>query len=365
MNFVKWTIILITSCAHFMYFFSEFGKNISKEHNSLLHLVAGATAGFAEHVCMFPVDTIKTRMQSLYHASPQHYATVSAAVSQIMKQDGVRGLYSGMSAVIVGAIPSHGLYFATYEAVKKNLKTYFKKQEKNKADYEYKKVYISGIAGAMATIAHDAIATPIDVVKQRMQLHGTHYRSLRECFATVWKREGFRGLYLSYPTTLLMNIPYASTHFITYELVMDKVFNAAGNDDNKKKKKNEYNIWKHVCAGGTAGAVAAAISTPFDVIKTQLQTQGHYIDNMTQHTGISDAAKHIYQTQGLKGFMRGIVPRMLYFWPSAAITWSTYEYIKWMYNSLVTVDDDNNSNDKPSMQQQQKSSNNNIKNNKE
>ena len=31
------------------------------------HMLAGATAGIAEHVAMFPVDTVKTRMQALGH----------------------------------------------------------------------------------------------------------------------------------------------------------------------------------------------------------------------------------------------------------------------------------------------------------
>ena len=30
-------------------------------------MLAGATAGIAEHVAMFPVDTVKTRMQALGH----------------------------------------------------------------------------------------------------------------------------------------------------------------------------------------------------------------------------------------------------------------------------------------------------------
>lgn len=38
------------------------------------HMVAGATAGTVEHVAMFPMDTIKTRMQALPHGAPKRSA---------------------------------------------------------------------------------------------------------------------------------------------------------------------------------------------------------------------------------------------------------------------------------------------------
>ncbi len=41
--------------------------------------------------------------------------------SIVDRQDGVRGLYSGVGAVVIGAIPGHAIHFATYEAVKDKL----------------------------------------------------------------------------------------------------------------------------------------------------------------------------------------------------------------------------------------------------
>lgn len=35
------------------------------------HMAAGATAGMGEHLAMFPVDTVKTRMQALAHPGQQ------------------------------------------------------------------------------------------------------------------------------------------------------------------------------------------------------------------------------------------------------------------------------------------------------
>jgi len=87
-------------------------------------MVAGAAAGIAEHVAMFPIDTVKTRAQALAHPGQRlRGGTVASAVASIIRREGFKGLYGGVSAVAVGAGPAHALYFAVYEWVKAGLGT--------------------------------------------------------------------------------------------------------------------------------------------------------------------------------------------------------------------------------------------------
>jgi solute carrier family 25 iron transporter 28/37 len=84
------------------------------------HMVAGAVAGMVEHLAMFPLDTVKTRMQAVPHggasiAHAMNYGTMRAAVSTVLRQEGLRGLYRGVNAMALGAGPAHAFYFATYE----------------------------------------------------------------------------------------------------------------------------------------------------------------------------------------------------------------------------------------------------------
>ena len=68
------------------------------------HMAAGAIAGIAEHVAMFPVDTVKTRMQALGHPGQAlRGAGVRRALRSVVRREGVRGLYGGVSAVALGA----------------------------------------------------------------------------------------------------------------------------------------------------------------------------------------------------------------------------------------------------------------------
>ena len=62
-------------------------------------------------------------------------------------------------------------------------------------------------------MAHDAIVTPLDVVKQRMQLCNSPYRNITHCIQSIIAEEGFRAFYASYPTTVFMNVPFMAVHF--------------------------------------------------------------------------------------------------------------------------------------------------------
>ncbi|KAF9958566.1 Fe(2+) transporter [Modicella reniformis] len=273
-------------------------------------LLAGAFAGVAEHAVMYPVDSIKTRMQILQPTPQAVYSGVINAASRISTTEGARTLWRGVNSVIVGAGPAHALHFATYEFAKDAFGG-------NKAGHH---PLAAAGGGACATIAHDALMNPFDVIKQRMQVHGSVYRSIAECASKVYKAEGLRAFYISYPTTLTMTIPFQSIQFATYEYLR-KVLNPSGN----------YDPMTHIMAGGVAGGVAAATTTPLDVAKTLLQTRGESKDIRIRNcNGLFEAWKLIYQRQGLAGFSKGLQPRILSHMPSTAICWSVYEYGKFL-----------------------------------
>jgi len=67
-------------------------------------MLAGAVAGIAEHVAMYPVDTVKTRMQALGHPGQQlRGGSVLRALRVILKREGAAGLYGGIGAVALSA----------------------------------------------------------------------------------------------------------------------------------------------------------------------------------------------------------------------------------------------------------------------
>jgi solute carrier family 25 iron transporter 28/37 len=152
---------------------------------------------------------------------------------------------------------------------------------------------------------------PFDVIKQRMQVHGSTYTSISNCAKTVFKNEGLSAFYISYPTTLVMTVPFTAIQFSAYDS-LSKVLNP----------QRGYDPLSHCVAGGLAGAGAAALTTPLDVIKTLLQTRGTSRDETIRNCkGLAHAAKIIHEREGMKGFFRGLQPRVVTTMPSTAICW--------------------------------------------
>lgn len=150
-----------------------------------------------------------------------------------------------------------------------------------------------------------------EVIKQRMQMHGSIYTSMANCARSVFRNEGLIAFYVSYPTTLAMTIPFTAMQFTAYES-LSKVMNPS----------RRYDPLTHCAAGGLAGAFAAGITTPLDVIKTLLQTRGTARDlEIRQARGLWNAAKIIHRRNGLSGFFRGLKPRIITTMPSTAICW--------------------------------------------
>ncbi|CCK73603.1 Fe(2+) transporter NDAI_0G06200 [Naumovozyma dairenensis CBS 421] len=284
-------------------------------HAPLAHqLMAGAFAGIMEHSIMFPIDALKTRIQSTNGSSTIPPAkNIISQISKISTAEGSFALWKGVQSVILGAGPAHAVYFATYEF----WKSYLIKDE----DLETHQPLKTAFSGAMATVASDALMNPFDTIKQRMQLlKMKENSSVWSISKSIYQNEGISAFYYSYPTTIAMNIPFAAFNFMIYESA-SKFFNPT----------HVYNPLIHCLCGGISGTICAAITTPLDCIKTVLQVRGSKSVSMEifkNANTFKKAANAIYQVHGWKGFWRGLKPRIIANMPATAISWTAYECAK-------------------------------------
>lgn len=273
-----------------------------------VNMLAGALAGITEHAVMFPIDSIKTRMQVFATSPAAVYTGIGNAFTRISSTEGMRALWRGVSSVILGAGPAHAVHFGVYEAMKELAGG-------NAAGNQW---LATSLAGASATIASDALMNPFDVIKQRMQVHRSEFRSVFTALRVVYQTEGLAAFYVSYPTTLTMSVPFTAVQFTVYEH-MKKLLNPSG----------DYSPITHMIAGGMAGGVAAGVTTPLDVAKTLLQTRGSSHDSEIRRVGgMLDALRIIWRRDGIRGFGRGMSPRVLTHMPSNALCWLSYEFFK-------------------------------------
>ena len=283
----------------------------------LRHALAGSVAGVAEHVGIYPLDTVKTRMQA--NASATGICKTIADVVHEPRRTipgakrGLGGLYRGATAIGFGCIPAHIGLFGTYEFVKGRL-----------VEQEGYSTIGPAVAGMCGSVVHDAVITPCDVVKQRLQLGA--YRSSMHCVASIWEKEGLVALYRSLPITLFINVPYTGT-LVTVNEWLKHRFNITA----------ECNILYFFFCAGVSGAAAAVVTLPLDVVKTQIQT-GALLQVEGHGMGVIATSNRIWQLHGVSGFTRGLLPRVFIAAPSAAICWGTYETVKQALGKLATYE---------------------------
>uniref|UniRef100_A0A3P8X578 Solute carrier family 25 member 28 n=1 Tax=Cynoglossus semilaevis TaxID=244447 RepID=A0A3P8X578_CYNSE len=292
---------------HFMtYEYLQELLNPHRQYNPSSHVVSGALAGAlaaAGTICIL----VFTRMQSLHPEPGARYRNVMDALRQIVRTEGVLRPIRGVNVLAVGAGPAHALYFACYEKIKFSLSDAIHPGTNSH--------FANGVAGCMATVLHDAAMNPAEVVKQRMQMYNSPYRGVLDCVGSLLRREGPAAFYRSYTTQLTMNVPFQALHFMTYEYLQELL-----------NPHRQYNPSSHVVSGALAGALAAAATTPLDVCKTLLNTQ----EAQAIHVIQAEAFRTVYRTGGVPAFFKGVQARIIYQMPSTAISWSVYEFFKYI-----------------------------------
>ena len=279
-------------------------------------------------------------------------ASAGAAINGTMDANISKGyvrLWRGVQTMTTGCIPAHALYFSSYEYTKASLSTTTINPTTGVA-HTHLGTAGASVAGAASTFFHDLVMTPMDTVKQRMQLG--HYKSMGNAFSHILNHEGWAGLYRSFGVTLLTNLPYGMVMVSTNEFLRDTLMEWKENSD----ADNNVNIHGHghvldfqttILSGCGAGAVASAVTAPLDRVKTRLQTQRFanaqpiyheaakacpkakaIVQSKLKYNGLVDAFQTIVKEEGFVGLWRGLAPRMMTHTPAVAISWTTYETAK-------------------------------------
>lgn len=160
----------------------------------LAALISGGFAGTSVDVALFPLDTIKTRLQS-----PNGF----------IKAGGFNGIYKGLSAAAAGSAPGAALFFSTYEFMKNVLNS-------NETTKKFAQPVIHMTAASFGEVAACLVRVPTEVVKQRMQT-GMNLSATSVVSQIVSKEGGIFGLYKGFGITILREIPFAFIQFPIYE----------------------------------------------------------------------------------------------------------------------------------------------------
>ena len=250
-------------------------------------------------------------------------------VGTLLRESGPLGLIRGWNVIASGCIPAHIALFTVYEGMKEKLAS---------AETGVLASHYAAICGIAATAAHDCILTPMDVVKQRLQLGC--YKGALDCTRSVIKTEGLSALFRSYPTTLVINAPYGAVLVAVNEKVKSWLVEPSTTSAEKQGLLPRYFL-----SAGVAAACASILTHPLDVVKTRLQTQDCFCKEppvncprrlaampqevfTPKYSDFSTSVRTILAEEGIRGFYRGLIPRAALSIPGAAMCWGTYESVK-------------------------------------
>ncbi|KAL1464849.1 hypothetical protein WDU94_004460 [Cyamophila willieti] len=187
-------------------------KNIKYEH-----LIAGVTGGVTSTIILHPLDLLKIRFAVSDGRSPNpNYNNLSNAVHTIFRQEGVRGLYKGVTPNIWGSGSAWGLYFLFYNTIKAWI------QQGNTTTPIGPTMNM--VAAAEAGILTLVMTNPVWVVKTRLCLQYSNdkvptslrYSGMMDALYKIYRVEGVRGLYKGFVPGMF-GVSHGAVQFMVYE----------------------------------------------------------------------------------------------------------------------------------------------------
>ena len=294
------------------------GSTSEQQQLTTLQTSLSACSGAAiTSLFMTPFDVVKTRLQ--LSGSQEACAYCSSApgsrVLKLVRHEGVRTLWSGLQPTLLMQVPGTVLYFSAYEAARDGVAAHSPTPLRD---------YAPLVAGGGARLVTSCAVSPLELMRTRMQAEQALLRQgmLGGAVALV-RREGVVALWKGLAPTLWRDVPFSMLYWLGYEHLKARAAEA--------HPEGQVTSSAAFVSGGTAGAVAALLTTPLDVVKTRRQVES---GGGGGARGTAEMLAHIARAEGPLALLAGVLPRLAKVAPSCAIMIASYETGKRHFASL-------------------------------
>lgn len=269
----------------------------------------GGAAGIFASVCTHPLDLAKVRLQAASLPKP----TLLKMLLNIVQNEGILGLYSGLSAAILRQCTYTTVRFGIYDLLKEKI---IPQNQLTNMAYLLPSSMVSGAIGGLA-------GNFADVVNIRMQndsaLKSSLRRNYQNAFDGVWKiyknEGGIKTLLTGWKPNMVRGVLMTASQVVTYDifknyLVTEFQFNPSHNST-------------HFSASLLAGLVATTICSPADVIKTRIMNSS---GNETKSA--INILTTALRTEGPSFMFRGWLPSFARLGPFTMLIFFAIEQLK-------------------------------------
>lgn len=164
------------------------------------------------------VQVPRTGTTAIDDKDSPHYASTWDAISRILQDEGVEGLYTGMSGSLLGVASTNFAYFYWYTIVRSVYASYRKSAAPNSTAIE---LSLGAVAGALAQL----FTIPVAVVTTRQQTASKEERKglLATGKEVVEGPDGISGLWRGLKASLVLVVNPAITYG-AYERLKESLF---------------------------------------------------------------------------------------------------------------------------------------------
>ncbi|CAB4481985.1 unnamed protein product [Rhizophagus irregularis] len=257
----------------------------------------GAGGGIISMVLTYPLITVSSRLQVQKDTKgADAYKGGKDTIVKILKNEGFRGLYSGLNSAIFGIALTNGVYYYFYESIK----AVFEKIERPISVIE------SMIAGAIAGSATVLVTNPIWVVNTRMT---TRKEPLDEnekqkhkklgtikTISKIINEDGIKSLWQGVVPALILVIN-PIIQYTVYEQIKARI-----------EKFKELGNLDFFLLGAISKLVATGSTYPYIVIKSRMQLRQ---TDDARYKNTWDGLQKIIANEGYSGLYKGIASKLL------------------------------------------------------
>ncbi|KAI9365465.1 mitochondrial carrier domain-containing protein [Zopfochytrium polystomum] len=327
-----------------------------KEDDGFCHALAGAGSGLIAAVIVTPLDVTKVRLQNqviltsptLSGGAPRNYTPSSPppppkyrgtlpTLKLIWREEGLRGLFSGLTPSVLAYLPDRAIWFSMYHECKVAFGA--------AVGPAYQGTPVHLAASLVASVMCTIVVTPLWFLRTRMMTqvpdgsHAFQYRSTAETFATILRKEGVLAFYKGLGPSLL-GVSHSLVMFPLYERLKLILYEYESQHGHLKPDGGISNL-AILTASSLSKCVAGLVTYPHEVLRTRMQTQttlthlpseeafgGHVkVVIRPKYDGIVNTARIIIAEEGMKSMYRGLPTSLIRQVPSGAISLWIYEVL--------------------------------------
>ncbi|KAG8842811.1 hypothetical protein FRB91_003910 [Serendipita sp. 411] len=308
---------------------------------ALKDIAFGSAAGMASKVLEHPFDLTKVRLQAQVLDSTKRFSGPIDCLTKTWKNEGIRGLYRGLPAPVVGAMAENASLFLCYNQLQALIRTSSNHPVGQPLSLGQLAIAAGG-AGAVASF----LLTPIELVKCKMQVqmlsagvlagsggNTPEIRKLKGPFSiltSVVRTNGVRGLWLGQTGTLLRESGGSAAWFTMNEFVSGLFISRREKTQGLPAyslSKKDLSPWELALSGACAGIAYNVSLFPADTVKSALQTEEELrprAPGVPRPTFVGTFLG-MYRAQGIRGLYAGLGVTVARSAPSSAMIFLIYD----------------------------------------